>query len=258
VLSRKLQFFRSVVNDSVVHASAAQFVDKQLPQGISLYSDILCCTFMSTETNISTGQKARLTVFSEDHLPVLRTVRFWETFENTYDLLCNLNQTLDAMKRNIDDLATSKLGKALKQMGAVDDKFYSSRINSLIQGKVSTSGLDVALVFGRINVSSPGFWEVVGRWMPLDVIRRALIDAHERRKDRDYREDAEAEKLRLQNLILQAEAVQAWAKTLRDVGARDEDVQKIVSVWLTEPLTKLNMAARYFVKNVELEKEDGD
>ena len=55
------------------------------------------------------------------------------------------------------------------------------------------------LVVSRVELSSPGFWEFFGSRTPLEVLRKYLNDRHERRKDDDYRSDAERRRLDLEN-----------------------------------------------------------
>jgi hypothetical protein len=42
------------------------------------------------------------------------------------------------------------------------------------------------LVLSAAALSSPGFFEFLGSLNPLEVIRKYLVDRHERRKDREY------------------------------------------------------------------------
>src|SRR5208282_3632304 len=52
-----------------------------------------------------------------------------------------------------------------------------------------------------VTLSSPGFWEFFGKLNPLEVIRQYLTYRHEQRKDREYREAAEKNKLNLENQL---------------------------------------------------------
>ena len=55
------------------------------------------------------------------------------------------------------------------------------------------------LTITKINIQSPGFWEVLGSLNPLQQLREYLNDRHERRKDRQWREQTEKEKAVLEN-----------------------------------------------------------
>lgn len=63
------------------------------------------------------------------------------------------------------------------------------------------------LVIAEVDLHSPGFWNFLGNLNPLEVIRQYINDRHERRKDKRYRESAEARKLELENLKLENEVL---------------------------------------------------
>jgi hypothetical protein len=50
-----------------------------------------------------------------------------------------------------------------------------------------------------IQVASPGVWEFLGTLNPLEVIRKWKQDSHERKKDDEYRSEAERVRLALDN-----------------------------------------------------------
>ena len=58
-----------------------------------------------------------------------------------------------------------------------------------------------------VRLSSPGFWEFWGKLNPLEVIRQYLSDRHERRKDREYREEADKERLHLENQLRENQVI---------------------------------------------------
>jgi hypothetical protein len=53
------------------------------------------------------------------------------------------------------------------------------------------------------SIHSPGIWDFLGKWNPLEFLLQILKDQHERRKDRSYREAAERKKLELENRLLE-------------------------------------------------------
>jgi hypothetical protein len=55
------------------------------------------------------------------------------------------------------------------------------------------------LVLGRVRLSSPGILQFLGALNPLEFIRKILADRHERRKDNQYRNAAEQDRLQLEN-----------------------------------------------------------
>jgi hypothetical protein len=97
----------------------------------------------------------------------------------------------------------------------------------------------------RVSIQSHGFWEVLGSLNPLLQIREYLKDRHERRKDRAYREPAEAERLRLENEVLQRtiraadlHEVRETLEMLREFGD-DERVEQLLWSQLGPPLARL-------------------
>lgn len=74
------------------------------------------------------------------------------------------------------------------------------------------------LIVSRVVLESPGFWEVFGSLNPLEVVRKYLNDRHERQKDRDYRSDAERERLAIENALNRLQVVDRLAKLEREHG----------------------------------------
>lgn len=101
------------------------------------------------------------------------------------------------------------------------------------------------LQLARVSIQSPGFWEVLGSLNPLVQIREYLKERHERRKDRTYREPAEAERLRLENEVLQGTIraadrrdLRERLEMLREFGG-DERVEQLIWSQLGPSLARL-------------------
>lgn len=62
---------------------------------------------------------------------------------------------------------------------------------------------DEWLEISSVEFSSPGAWEFFGSLNPLQQLREYLKDRHERRKDREWREESEKSKMQLENDLLQ-------------------------------------------------------
>lgn len=98
----------------------------------------------------------------------------------------------------------------------------------------------------RVSIQSPGVWEFIGGLNPLQQLREFLNDRHERRKDHEYRELAEKERLRLDNELLQR---QIWEKEnsvlreqlsiMREVGLGDAQIQQFIWSRLGTSLSQL-------------------
>jgi len=96
------------------------------------------------------------------------------------------------------------------------------------------------LVLSKVNVASPGFWEFLGTLNPLEVLRQYLNDRHERRKDREYRESAEARRMALENLSREVEVISNCIKIAKEVGATDRDLTPLLNHLVYRPLTGLD------------------
>jgi hypothetical protein len=95
------------------------------------------------------------------------------------------------------------------------------------------------LVVARIAVSSPGIWEFLGSLNPLEVIRQFLNDRHERRKDREYKETAEARRLLLENLKLESEVLRERIGIAKELGASEQDLTPLLNELVFRPLLTL-------------------
>jgi hypothetical protein len=121
---------------------------------------------------------------------------------------------------------------------------YFGRSNEQLELDRIPPGLRLEL--SHVVLNSPGFWEFLGALNPLQQIREYLNDRHERRKDKSYREAAEAERLRLDNELIQR---QIWEKDFsifrdqvefaREVGIEDEALKHIVWQKVGQPLSRL-------------------
>lgn len=98
----------------------------------------------------------------------------------------------------------------------------------------------------RVSIQSPGFWEFIGGLNPLQQVREFLNDRHERRKDHEYRELAEKERLRLDNELLQRQILEKENSILREqlsimreVGLGDAEIRQFIWSRLGLPLSQL-------------------
>ncbi|RWK64309.1 hypothetical protein [Mesorhizobium sp.] len=95
------------------------------------------------------------------------------------------------------------------------------------------------LILKGVRLQSPGFWDFFGKLNPLEVLRNAINDAHERRKDRKYRESAEERRMRLENMIKENEAIGGRIAILRDLGMTDEEMAQVRTILIHQPMEKL-------------------
>jgi len=99
---------------------------------------------------------------------------------------------------------------------------------------------EVPLRVSAVQLQSPGFWEFLGSLNPLETLRKYLGDRHERRKDRQWRESLEAEKLRLENEQLRTQVVGARVELLRKAGVPRSIIRRALVAHVVLPLETLD------------------
>ena len=115
------------------------------------------------------------------------------------------------------------------------------------------------LVLSAVKLSSPGFWEFLGKLNPLEVMRQYLNDRHERRKDREYRESAEERRLRLENLKLENEVISGRIRIAKELGATDRDLAPLLNELVNKPLLSLDRHQdKDVIENAEIVDEQDD
>lgn len=160
---------------------------------------------------------------------VQEITRFLQAMEGAYENLCAFDLIVDDAKtRYGDDFSWSRSRK-------------SRAIRSIRKPETIVLPED-RLRLTRISVSSPGFWDFVGKLNPLEVLREYLADRHERTKDLSYRNDLEEDRLRLENAKLKTEVVHAQAQTLREFGVAEDKIREALVRHLVDPLTRLDVA----------------
>jgi hypothetical protein len=95
------------------------------------------------------------------------------------------------------------------------------------------------LVLQSVRLESPGEWIFLGAANALGVLRKYLNDRHERRRDREYREPAARERLRLENEILENEVLSGQIRNLKEMGVTTEDLRPLVRQLAVRPLVSL-------------------
>lgn len=103
------------------------------------------------------------------------------------------------------------------------------------------------LVLHAASISSPGFWEFLGKLNPLDVIRQYFQDRHVRRQDREYREGHEDRQLglenrkrHLENQLLENQVLRERVELLDELGFGEGERQQILNEFLYQPLQELD------------------
>jgi hypothetical protein len=119
---------------------------------------------------------------------------------------------------------------------------------------------DERLLLGAVQFESPGFWEFVGSLNPLEQIRRYLNDRHGRRQDREYREEAERDRLRLENELLRTRVLRERVGALREVGFAEPEIRHMLTKYVVGPFEELGQVQDRMllgpVDDVEIEPDD--
>ena len=100
---------------------------------------------------------------------------------------------------------------------------------------------DQKLILKGVVLQSPGFWDFVGSLNPLQMLLTYLNERHERQKDNDYRNLAEARKLALENQLLENQVITQRTAILKDLGATENDLAVLKSQLLRQPLQELSI-----------------
>jgi hypothetical protein len=96
------------------------------------------------------------------------------------------------------------------------------------------------LFINKVNIASPGFWEILGNLNPLSQIREYLKERHERLKDKEWRNELERRKMTLENINFETDIVSKQIDLLKKADIPEEDIQRFVMRHYYNPLAKLN------------------
>jgi hypothetical protein len=177
--------------------------------------------------NLGEFVPGRLTVFAERGGTAFETRAFLSDLEAAYTALLQLESALprpESMKRYFPPDIYWQFGPAI--LGGIPKTEVPDPESVLPEFR---------LTIKRVRIESPGFWEFVGSLNPLQQIRDYLNDRHKRRQDREFRENVESTKLRLENELIQRSI---WEKenavlrdriaVLRDLGFTDGDIRQLI------------------------------
>lgn len=95
------------------------------------------------------------------------------------------------------------------------------------------------LAIRACRIGSPGILDIVGNFNILDTLRRWQQDRHERRKDRDYREQAERDKLWLENELLRDRVIESRIALLEKLNTPKTEINWAVNRLLVDEVAPL-------------------
>jgi len=191
---------------------------------------------MPEEDNISV-----LRVHGHGEVEVALVVSFLNDLENAYNSIAYFETLSARLERDFRYLDEYRLfiDRRARMFGLNSFLDYNEENTNFNKEAIAASNTE-PLVLERVKLTSPGYWDFIGKLNPLEVLRQYLNDRHERRKDKNYKEDAEARKLALQNLIRENEAISGRIKICREMGATDADLAPTLKALVAQPLSKLN------------------
>lgn len=184
---------------------------------------------------------ASLRIHSAGGIPIAEVTNILTTLEETYNSVCLFESLLDTASRY-----ERFSGRGGLYVGAAAFPYlWQARFGHIRDWPPTPQMLRAAvnhqdqLILKSVELHSPGFWEVVGSLNPLETVRKALGDAHERRKDREYRKAEERRKLDLENRLRETELMRKQVDLLKSIGATDADLAPFRNVLVIDPLTRL-------------------
>lgn len=180
-------------------------------------------------------ERARLRVGSYGHRPVFQVQVFLRAIEDSHDGLLTFLNLLD---RGADFHGSAPLDprQALRLLQKSPHERPFGLVNQVV-------GPEEHLVVSAVAIASPGFWEFLGALNPLTFINDFLEGRHDRRKDRDYREDAERRRLDLENQLLETRVVQERLQLAQALGMHPREQVELLSRLAIEPLLELESVA---------------
>jgi hypothetical protein len=186
------------------------------------------------------SKRGALKIHSIGGIQVADVTHVLTTLNNTYNSICVYELLLDAALRY------ERRGLPAFYFGSAAFSFlWESRFGHIRNWPPDPHVLATfiaprdRLILKSVELHSPGFWEILGSLNPLETIRKWVGDAHERRKDREYREAAERDRLDLENRLLQTNLMSKQIELMKSVGATESDLAPFRNVLLIDPLLKL-------------------
>jgi hypothetical protein len=187
-------------------------------------------------------EQAHLRVHGYGDIEVELVIQYLSDLKHAYESLIVFETTIDGIRRTYRELPFQNpfilgLGWPLASRRALryirDWPPTRAEIASLVP-------ISEQLVLTGVNVSSPGFWEFLGSVNPFEVIRKALNDRHERRKDREYRESAEKRRLELENFERETQVIADRIRLAKEIGATETDLTPLLRELVHKPILALD------------------
>ena len=156
---------------------------------------------------------------------------YLKDFEICYNSICTFDSIFETKKR-LYDLTVP--GQPMIESDLITPHMLQKH------GGSYTVGISDRLVLKGVFLQSPGFWDFLGKLNPLEVIRQYLNDRHERKKDTDFRNNAEETRLRLENMRLENKVLNERLQIAEKIGYSKDDLEPLFASLVAVPLEKLD------------------
>lgn len=193
--------------------------------------DVLVLRSVGTESPIAS---------SEHGLATFRLASTWSVKE--------LEQLLHSLRALY--VALFSQNEILKDAKSPDHRYYENRLTARHEQIAANIASSEDLIVKRIQISSPGFLEVIGAFNPLETIRQYLKDRREadtlkrNEKREDGKDDVYRNAIEQAKAVLEIESLKTKVATerallLRDAGFPQEEIRPYVKDLIEKPLEEL-------------------
>lgn len=102
------------------------------------------------------------------------------------------------------------------------------------------------LTITKVVIQSPGFWEIMGTFNPLQQLKEYLKDRYESRKGKEWHEQTEMGKAILEDQLIQRQLyesenrpVRVRIEIFRAIGFSNEEIRELIWTNVGKPLMEL-------------------
>lgn len=164
---------------------------------------------------------------------------FLSAFETAYVHVSSFHSWVKDVEENLEDWTDwEHYTNGMRRVTRIPEG-WSPELPPDIFGRV-----DFPLYNSATGFASPGFWEFFGALNPLETIRKYIAERHERVKDRDWRDQLEAQKLSIELEKLRLDVVAKEVELLQRAGIPKTLVRRAVIAHISVPLKQLDIFGR--------------
>jgi hypothetical protein len=187
------------------------------------------------------SRRSLIIVESEGGIRLSDVRKFLAEIEDAYNRVLLLLTLLEGLPHLVRSPGISPFRASLKEYGpfALIAGGEGKLVHFTKSSVASMVGRNQSLILSSVRLESPGNWSFLGVSETLEVLRKALNDRQERRKDRQYREATDEDKRRLENELLRIHVLSERVKVAKELGATEEDLAPLLGQLLYDPLDEL-------------------